>query len=119
MLDVDLAELDVVSLGRSRERSREAEPSQRRLGDTLDSRRVGGFAVRMRIVGRAADRDGVLRRPVTGDPYQVQVKRPAEGVETFGDLRLVADAVVLARRREEPVAAAGARRVMVMAMWQR
>ena len=54
-------QLDVIGLGRARERADEAEVRERRLRHALDAGRVRGFAARVRVVGEAADLDRVLR----------------------------------------------------------
>src|SRR3954449_6173598 len=101
-------ELDVVGLGRAGERARQPEPPQRRLGHALDARRVGRRALRMRVICEAADLDRVLRTAIARDADEVQLQRLAELVQARRDGRLVADAVVRPRRREEPVDAAAA-----------
>src|SRR3954464_10020541 len=62
----------------------------------------------MRVICEAADLDRVLRTPVARDADEVQLQRLAELVQARRDGRLVADAVVRPRRREEPVDAAAA-----------
>src|SRR6476469_11007859 len=101
-----LSELDVVGLTRAGERPREAEAPQGRLGHALDARRVRRLAARVRVVREAADFDRVRRRPIAGQPDQVQMQGLAEPVQAAGELRGVAGAVVRSRRREEAVRAA-------------
>ncbi len=91
----------MVGLGRTRERARQAELLQRRLGHALDAGRIRRLAAGVRVVGEAADRDRVLRRAVARDPDQVQLQGLAELVEPRGDDRLLVDAVVGAGRLEE------------------
>ena len=80
-------QLYVIRLGRAGERADQAEARERRLGHALDAGRVGGFAARVRVVGEAADLDGVRRRAVAGDADQVQVQGEAEGVQVRGERR--------------------------------
>ena len=65
----------MVGLARAGERSRQAELEQSGLGDALHAGRVGGEALGVGIVGKAADLDRVLGGAVAGDPDQVQVQR--------------------------------------------
>ncbi len=54
-------QLNVIGLGRARERADQAEARERRLGHSLHAGGVRGFAARVRIVGEPADLDRVLR----------------------------------------------------------
>src|ERR1700744_1375012 len=58
--------LDVVGLGRPRERPRQAELLQNRLGDALDAGRVGRFTLGVGIIREAADLDRMLGGAVAG-----------------------------------------------------